>query len=197
MEKIELEYRAEININEYDNIREQLQKSGTISSTTKRLSYMGFSNQKEHSLDIRVRITNGKSEVVLKKGGWDSSNRIEIPQEIDKSQFMGFVRIFGNIVEKSYISERQTINFKSRDNIVISLVKSRSFAYIEFEILSDRENEKQNDELLKKFISENGFIIMTKEGFDDLCERLKVDDWKFDSTNQEDIKRLEESLSQY
>ncbi len=64
---IELELRTEILKNTYNRLLTKLKKNKKLDSHTKRLSVMCFGNINKSTLDIRIRITNDKSEVVIKK----------------------------------------------------------------------------------------------------------------------------------
>jgi len=190
--KIEIEYRSVIDIKSFDEVLLTFRNNFQEISHTKRLSYMGFSNNENKSFDFRSRITNSESEVVVKIGDLHAHNRVEIPQKISKDQLAGFANIFSNIADESYISERETYNFNSQGDIVISLVKAATVAYIEFEILSSPSLFDENDSNLKKFIADNKFEIIDKIGFDKLNKTLSDnDDWKFEGTAADNQKLLE------
>lgn len=197
MNKIELEYRSEIDPKSFANFHDKLAQRLTEVSHTKRLSYMGFTDSGENSIDLRARVTNGQAETVLKKGSWDASDRVEIPQPIDKNQLVGFAKIFSHIADRNFVSERETFNYESEDGIVVSLVKSTNIAYVEFELLSDESNMEENDAKVKGLMRELDVEPMSKEAFNDLNNRLEEhDDWEF-SDNDEDVEKLTELLSKY
>lgn len=197
MNKIELEYRTEIPFDSFEQIRDKFTKELQEVSHTKRLSYMGFTDAGDDSIDLRARVTNGESEVVLKKGGWHSSDRVEIPQPVEKDQLLGFAKIFANIAERNFISERETYNYEGEEGIVVSLVRSSTIAYVEFELLSDENEVTENDKKVRAIMERFGFKPMSKEEFDSLNTRLEEqDDWEF-SDSASDVSRLEELLSNY
>ena len=93
MKNIELELRAEIKPENYNATLLKLNQLGTLISSTKRVSVMFFSEVEGNEIDIRIRITNGKSEIVIKRGNYESHNRIEVLQDLQKDQFIGMEKL--------------------------------------------------------------------------------------------------------
>jgi hypothetical protein len=195
-ENIELEYRVEIPSGLFKETLDTFQKQYELESHTKRLSYMGFWSSPEKQFDARVRITNGESEVVLKIGDLDSHDRTELSQTISKDQISGFMRMFSRIASENYIAERETYNFRTPDNVVISLVTAGTVCYIEYELLSQAENVEANNLTLKKLIENHGFTPLDKAGFKALNQKLDEADWSFTDT-QDQVKRFADILSSY
>lgn len=193
---IELELRAEIKSREIPKIKAALAKSGKFSSQTKRLSVMLFGKTRSKDRDIRVRITNGKSEVVIKSGALGSTDRIEVAQEINPQQFLGFVRIFMQLGFKAKVGERQTFNYIFPNNITVSLVLAGKFSYVELEKMSSRKEVKNNTKLLVGAANTMGLrLIKSKAEFKELCERLSREvDWQFTGSKKE-YKKLEKLLA--
>ncbi|MEP7104094.1 MAG: hypothetical protein ABI721_05290 [Candidatus Dojkabacteria bacterium] len=193
MNNIELEYRSEIEFSQFDQFEKKFNQIAKLKSHAKRLSFMAFGD----GIDIRVRITNGKSEVVVKKGDWHAENRIEISQDIENDQFVGFVKIFSAMIKNCNIGERENFVFENNDGVTITLVKSKRLAYVEFELISRDENIETNKKIILDLMKSLNLEILDKKGFDDLCDRLKVnDDWKF-NLEEDKVSKLEGLLSEY
>lgn len=195
---IELELRAEIKSHDFKKTLEKLKGLGKLISKTRRLSVMCFGKIKENSLDIRVRITNGKAEVVIKKGSLYSHDRTEISQAISKKQFMGMAQAFIQLGFDSKIGERETFNFDLGNNVIASLVKAKMISYIELEKMSSKNDLNKNRKELEKIVEGLKLkIIKTSAEFDELCDRLdKKVDWNF-SGSKGDYKKLERILQKY
>jgi len=187
---IELEWRAEILPRDYKRMRRKIEFLGSLHSHTKRLSAMFFGKIKNRKIDIRVRITNGKSEIVVKIGAFGSYDRIEISQDIDSSQFIGMVKIFSQFGFSVEIGERETFNYILPNNIIVSLVSAGRIAYIELEKMSSKSDLAKNNEQLKKIADQLGLkIIESEKKFNALCKRLsETVDWSFYCTNNEYAK---------
>jgi len=195
---IELELRAEVKKSQYGRLLSKLRKEYRLISHTRRLSVMYFGKAANESIDIRVRITNGKSEVAIKKGALYAHDRMEFSQAIEKSQFVGMVKFYSIFGFKSEVAERETFNFDMGKQIIFSLVKAGDLAYAEVEKMSTdfdvEKNRKQILSILKNFKLR---VINRPAEFDKLCEKLsKQSDWLFIGSNQ-DIIRLRHLLSKY
>jgi adenylate cyclase class IV len=175
MRDIELEYRAEIPFAKMPEIRRRLLKLGRPLGISKRLSVMYFGKIGKAQFDIRVRITNGKAEVAVKKGGFHSSSRTETVQKIAKDQIAGFVRIFSSLGFESKISERTIERFLLKNGIEASLVEKGGIAYLELEKMSKRATVETNRRQLLNLVSEmklNKYMITGKKSFHNLCSRF-------------------------
>lgn len=195
---IELELRAEIKNKDFKKILELLKNKGELISETHRLSVMFFGKNGKNVFDIRVRITNGESEVVIKRGIMHSHDRVETSQAISKNQFMGMVKIFNQLGFDSKVGERETFNFDFGDGVIASLVSAKKISYIELEKMSSKVDIDKNNEQLKIIANILGVkIIETSSEFNDLCDRLdKNVDWNFLGTNS-CYKKLETVLKKY
>jgi len=193
---IELELRAEVK--NTDRLLSKLESGHKLVSHTERLSAMFFGETDAGKFDLRVRITNGESEVVIKKGGFHVDDRIEIPQSITSSQFMGFVRQFDLFDFDAEIAERETYNFDLGDGIILSVVKAGDIAYVEIEKITDEYNVDDDRSLLYEVANEFDLeVIEEKQVFDELCDRLSENcDWTFEGT-ENDFDKLESQLANY
>lgn len=193
-----MELRAEIETRELMRIRRKLARLGRSESHTKRLSVMYFQGGGSKQLDIRVRITNGRSEVVMKTGAFGSHDRVELPQEIGSDQFLGMVRIFAQLGFAMKVGERETFNYALPDDITISVVTAGPIAYVELEKMSRPSEIDRNRKQLEKIAAELGLSIMSSDqGFERICSRLdETVDWKF-SGAEKDYKKLANILKRY
>lgn len=200
MQNIELEFRARVLFEDYQKTKKYLEQNGVLKSQTQRLSIMTFNKIDGNEIDIRVRITNGESEIVLKKGNFESHNRIEISQVLNKDQFMGMVKII-SIIGSGLIKvgEQHTLNYDFGNDIIVSLITSGKVVYLEFEKISSDENIDQNTQEIMSHISKMGVqIIKNRKEFLELCEsRLRNgNDWIFEN-HEEDYLRLEQVFKRY
>lgn len=193
---IELEVRAEIF--DTDKLLSSLKENNNLISHTKRLSAMFFGKTEAGKFDIRVRVTNGESEVVIKKGGFHANDRKEVSQPIESDQFIGFVRQFSLFDFHTEIAERETFNFDFGNDIVFSLVKAGDIAYAEIEKMTNEENIETDRAALYEVADRYDLtVIEDKETFDELCDRLSEHcDWAFDGS-EEHYKKFREKLEEY
>ncbi len=186
---IELELRAEVPVQNREVLKKHLEEIGTLHSQTKRLSVMYFGNIGTKKLDIRVRITNGEGEVVVKSGSFGSCNRVEVAQKINPDQFLGIVKIFAQFGFIMEIGERETFNYELPNNIMVSLVSAGPIVYVELEKMSSESDIDQNNGQLKKLATQLKLQLLGEEEFNALCKRLaEMVDWPFYGTSEEYAK---------
>lgn len=196
---IELELRAEVSSMQFTGLLKKLKQQTKLISYTKRLSAMFLGKINKSNFDIRVRINSDKkSEMVVKKGDFHTHDRVESSQEINKSQFIGIVKIFSLFDFKSKITERENFVFDFGDNIYLTMVKAGNIFYAEIEKMSnEKEKEKEKEKLLKIFSNLKLNFIKDEKVFNDLCNRLSTDtDWSFDCS-EEHLKKLNNMLITY
>ncbi len=196
---IELELRAEISLDQLDALLSDLKKRQKLLSYTKRLSVMFLGVINQANFDIRVRISsNGKTELVIKKGDYHADDRIEFSQEIKKDQVIGVVKIFSLFGFHAKVTERENFAFDLGDNTAMVLVKAGSIAYVEIEKMSHKKNIDENRDALLRIINNlNLKLIDNSDEFNELCDRLtRYCDWVFDGTASH-IEKLETMLKAY
>ncbi len=198
LNNIELEFRAEVNQGQYFLLLTKLKREAKLISHTKRLSVMYFGKVKNTLFDIRIRVTNGQPELVIKKGALHAPDRVESSCPIMRSQFIELVRLFVLFTFKSEVAERETFNFDMGNKIIFSLVKANGIMYVEVEKLSSKDSIIKNKLQILKVLNHYNLTPMTKvNDFNKLCNRLsKYSDWPF-TGSMGDFRKLEKILARY
>lgn len=194
---IELEFRAEIPKSNFKRMLNELHARGKLIFKTKRLSVMYFGKVGKIEIDIRVRITNGVSEVVIKRGGFHSHNRIEVSQPIDKNQFIGMVKLMMQLgFTDVKVGERETYNFDFGKGVIVSLVKAGNVSYIEVEkMTTERRQKEDKNELIRLAKNLQIDLFKNRKEFIDLCNRLTATcDWRFNGS-VDHYRKLEKLLN--
>lgn len=181
---IELELRSEVSPSALPRIFNKLKRRYRLVSRTNRLSVMFFGRVHKTEIDIRVRVTNGISEVVLKKGSFHAHDRIEIAQNIQKEEFLGLVRILAQLNFEIKVGEREIYNFAFGNNITISVVKAGEITYLEVEKMSNHSCLKNDRRMLLGAIRIlNLKPITSRKAYETLCDRLTaLTDWRFNGS---------------
>ncbi len=196
---IELELRAEVSSYRFQKLLLELKKNTKQISATKRLSIMFLGSIQGTNFDIRIRInSDGKAEIVIKKGDFHVHDRIEVSQKIKKDQLLGFVDIFSLLKFRAKVTERENFEFDLGGGVVMVLVKADLITYVEVEKMSDRENlEVDRDELLRIMNNFNLKAIEDGKEFNKLCDRLtEHSDWEFNGSAKQK-KKLKLVLDSY
>ena len=131
----------------------------------------GLKNRKQ---DIRLRITNGKPEIIVKLGDWNSSNhRKELSVFTEAGSFDRLVQIYAALgYEKGMLCERTTQVYEYK-GIEFALVEvpNHSFHY-EAEIMSTEDDIDQAKKHIEDVCEELGLEIFTDQGYMDYIETL-------------------------
>jgi uncharacterized protein YjbK len=194
---IELELRAIIKEEDFSEILKKLKSRGKLVSKTNRLTVAFYGMCEKNNFAISVRITDGKSEVVIKKGDFHAHNRTEYSQKITNNKFIKMTRIFSQLDFYGKVFDRTTYNYRFPNSIMVSLVTVSDYSYIEIEKMTNKKNEKKVRLELTEIADELGLkIIDTKKAYYDYCNMLteKVD-WRFFGTKK-DFAKLERILKQ-
>lgn len=144
---------------EYKRVLNRLKKEFGEPQTQKRLS-MQSDDYGQTDIDTRIRITNGKAELMQKVGDWKnitkgkSRTEVSIPLPSDSDVVTGLYRIIRNLMKGSKI-ENIVMQFESyiweREGVEIKLTHQfgKSDAYnCEFEVFDDFQKP---DELMEKY----------------------------------------------
>ncbi len=200
VDQIEVEVRGKIN-GDFDKILERFHKISTFEKEKDRFSLIYFrgsvsndvSDIKSEKVDLRIRVTNKKAELVMKYGEWgssDSRKEILIPiklEDFDKSvDFLKCLDWNCGVVmaTKTFVFDYKGIEF--------ALVKSKSLNYFEAEKITDDNSQAEKiTQEIKEICKEVGFTPFTDEQFTEAVNNMNnAPGAKFDLNKQDfqDIK---------
>jgi adenylate cyclase class IV len=159
---------------------------------------MMFGQVNDTPLDIRIRVTNGKCEVVSKAGVFGSHNRTETATSILPEEFLNTVKVFSQLGFKTKVGERQQQNFSLPNDVTVTTVQAKHIAYIELEKISSPEKEEEDKAELDKLAQNlNLRLIENEDTFQELVTRLSNEvDWMFSHTDH-DYEQIAEKLREY
>jgi adenylate cyclase class IV len=180
MSKIEVEYRGILNKKKFGELNVFLKKNGKFIEERDRFSLIYFPRGKEKfkvsrsPLDLRVRITNKKPELVLKYGkssGNDARKEFSFPVESDQfeemTEFLFILGYYYGVLQatKSY--------FYMYEGIEFALVDVPGFGYyFEAEILTGSKSVKNADKKIMSACDELGLDVLNDRDFWKLLEDL-------------------------
>jgi len=182
MAKIEVEHRGLLSENKFKELSKFLDKNGKFIEEKDRFSLIYFSHgkeadfklQKDNPIDLRLRITNKKSELVLKHGTWSGKDaRKEFFFPIDSKKFEDMtelLQVLGLFYGGLQATKTMVYLYKG---VELALVKVPAWGYyFEAEInvnpnLVDKANKK-----IDSVCRELGLEVLDDKGFYNLCEGL-------------------------
>jgi len=182
MAKIEVEHRGLLTEKKFKEINRLLKKNGEFFGEKDRFSLIYFSHgkeadfklQKDNPIDLRLRITNKKSELVLKHGAWSGKDaRKEFFFPIDSKKFEDMtelLQVLGLYYGGLQATKTMVYLYKG---VEFALVKVPAWGYyFEAEINVDPAQVDRANEKIDLVCHELGLEALDGKGFYDLCDEL-------------------------
>jgi adenylate cyclase class IV len=181
MPEIEVEHRGVLDEDKFQELKTFFEKEGESLGLNERFSviYSQRENDQikevyEHPVDLKVRITNGEGELVLKYGKWsgnDARKEFLFPLEKEKfDEMIEFLKILGHYhgvlqATKTYLYRYKGIDF--------SLVDVPDWGYyFEAEVVTNPEDVQKANEKIEEECRKLGIEALNHEGFCKLLESL-------------------------
>ena len=203
MEKqIEVEYIGKLDKEKFKELKNKLEQKGVFKKRKKRISFMYFrdfipkdiSEIKKETIDLRIRITNKKPEIIIKKGLFTGANsRKEISVEFPLNQIQKYINFLSALewnIGVIYAAETLVYEYKK---VEISLVSIKNYGYnFEAEILTTKENEDIAREKIELILKELDLTPFNEKELNKQCNEINNrEEFKFDFRKQsfEEIKK--------
>ena len=181
-ELIEVEFIGGVSKEEFEKLKRFFKEKGVYKETKRRISFMYFRDKipkdiseiGDEEVDLRLRVTNKKPELVLKKGlftGTHSREEISIKfpkKEIEK--YIKFLSILGWHLGVIYATEIFVYEYKG---VEFSLVNIKDYGYnFEAEMLVEKGGEKDAEKKIKEILNELNLKPFDKKGIDKQCNEI-------------------------
>lgn len=201
MPKIEVEHRGLLDEKKFNELNKFLKKNGKSLGEKDRFSVIYYSPgnkdfelEKSNPVDLKVRITNKKSELVLKYGKWggkDARKEFQFPIDSEKfEEMLEFLQILGFYSGVLQATKTKAYMYKGTE---ICLVEAPGWGnYFEAEILADSESIEAADKKLTSVCGELGLKVADENEFYELLESMNArPGFKFDFKKEKflDIKK--------
>lgn len=180
MAKIEVEHRGLLNEKKFAELNKFLKKNGKFIQEKGRFSIVYSPRGREtlgiHKtpVDLRLRITNKKAELVLKYGkfgGNDARKEFLFPIDAKKfeeaTEFLQILGFYYGVLQatKTYLYLYKGIEF--------ALVRAQDWGcYFEAEISTVQEGVERANKKIMSACKELGLEVLNYKGFCDLCQKM-------------------------
>jgi len=173
--KFEIELRGPLTKSKFQSLLNFLREQARFIKKTERTTFVFHTNDK--TLDLKIRTTDGASEIIVKKGFWGARKREEIVLPIEAEAIGAAKKILTALgYQKGIIAERETFIFEYK-GIELSLVKCpKDYYFYEAEFIRKR-SIRNPEEYVKQILKLLGLKIWSeKEVYEFLmfCNR-KID----------------------
>ncbi len=181
MAEIEVEYRGALTKKKFDELNSLLRKKGKFLGKKDRFSVIYFVSKKEIKkitemksvpIDLKIRITNKKTELVLKYGKWGGKDaRKEFCFPINSNKFdemVEFLKILG--FYHGVLNATKTHFYKYK-GVEFALVRVPDYGYyFEAEMMVNKDDVKKANE---KIVAECKKLSLKIFNDNALCELLE------------------------
>lgn len=182
-QNIEVEVRGLLSHEEYERVEAFFAEKGTFLEEKHRLlidysTFLPSEGIRDRKKDIRVRVTNGIPEIVVKLGSWGGSeSRKELSFKGKEGSFNTLVEIFGHLgLTKGILAKRNTQVYMYK-NIEFALVEVPGHSYyFEAEKMANSTEDLERIEAeIREVCRELGLDILEQEGFFAYIEKLNAE----------------------
>ncbi|MCL5411420.1 MAG: CYTH domain-containing protein [Patescibacteria group bacterium] len=177
---IEVEVRGPISKKKLLELEKIFRKSGRFKTLKERVlidysTFLPNGNMRERTKDIRLRITNGIPEIIVKLGkAGGLETRKELSVLVGKGEFETLVQIFGALglvkgalcVRKSRVYDYRGVEF------ALVEVPNHSYYFEAEKLVSDEEDLKKAEKDLKNICQELNLSLFSDEEFYNYIEIL-------------------------
>lgn len=199
--RIEVEHRGLLSGSKFQELNSFFRKNGKFLGEKDRFSIIylqkhcsNISELKDCKIDLKLRITNKKTELSLKHGAWGSKDsRKELSIPIDSKKFdeaVEFLRILG--FSHGALNVTKTFSYKY-NGIDFALVRVPKWGfYFEAEILTSKRKMKKADEKLEGELKKLGLKIVSEKQYHELLNDLnnrKGFRFDFEKENWKSVKK--------
>jgi adenylate cyclase class IV len=183
MAKFEIEQRGRLSKEKFLELDKIFRKDGEFVDVKKRLSLIwctsvnSAAEVKDEKIDLRLRVTNGEGEVVLKHGKWsgsDSRKEFSFPvKDADNFwDYLEFVRILG--YHKFLVTDTIKNDYHYK-GIEFSLVEIPKWGYyFEAEILVDEDGIDAANKKIEEIVHSVGLELIDETGYHELLDSINA-----------------------
>ena len=131
----EIEMTARCTQEQWETLLGELRSSAVAMRTLDRFMVRVWKGEvvAEDPIDVRVKWTNGKEEVVIKTGGFGAQSRQELEIALPSGQFHNAVEGFRMLGFTTGCAMHRVIERCTQGDVEISLVRGREWYYVEVE----------------------------------------------------------------
>ncbi|HZX12126.1 MAG TPA: hypothetical protein VFE88_01585 [Candidatus Nanoarchaeia archaeon] len=189
----EVEYIGELSDKQYNNLKS---KFGQPIKTKRRISFMYFKNgipfefsqAEDDGTDLRLRVTNGEPELILKQGSFTAShNRKETSVHFKLSEIQTYIDLLSGLGWKIVVAYGAETSVYKYNKIEFSLIKIKNYGYnFEAEILTSEDKVTEAKQKIEAELSKLELKPFDEQGLNKQCNAINnKKELQFDFSKQQ------------
>ncbi len=175
----EVELRGPVSQESYGQLKTLLDEQGVLLQTRSRIlidysTFLPNEGIKERQRDIRLRITNGKPEIIIKTGSWGGSDqRKELSVFAEEGSFDRLVQAFHVLgYDKGVLCVRNSLLYKYKE-VEFALVEVPGHSYyFEAEKMSDEAGKDAATQEIADLCKTLGLTLFSDQTFFEYIDTL-------------------------
>ncbi|MFA4887896.1 MAG: hypothetical protein WC595_06820 [Candidatus Nanoarchaeia archaeon] len=200
----EVEYIGELSDKQHNALKA---KFGKPIKTKRRISFMYFKNDipsefsqaEDDGIDLRLRITNGEPELILKQGSFTATHsRKETSIHFKVSEIQDYINLFAGLGWKIVVAYGAETSVYSYNGIEFSLIKIKDYGYnFEAEILTSEDKVEEAKKKIEAELSILGLKPFDEQGLNKQCNAINNEkELQFDFSKQQ-FKDIEARFKEF
>ncbi len=181
--EIEVEIRGLLSADSYKKACEFFKENAKFLEEKERMlidysTFMPSEGIRDRKKDIRIRVTNGIPEIVVKLGSWGGSeSRKELSFKGNEGEFDTLVEIFGHLgFQKGIFAIRNVLAYEYKGvEFALVSVPDHSYYFEAEKMAHDDADFLKVEEEIRDVCSELGLDVIDKEGFFQYIEKLNLE----------------------
>ncbi len=206
MTKVEVEHRGELSKDKFYKLKAFFDEEGDFLGSNERFSVI-YSQQEddeskevyENPIDLKVRLTNKKGELVLKYGKWSGSDaRKEFIFPIEKQKFEEMIEFLEILGHYHGVLQATTTHLYRYKEVEFSLVDVPNWGYyFEAEIVTESTKIEEANKKIEKECRELGIEVLDHQGFVKLLSSLNDRPGFRFNLKKEDFSEIKKRFKNY
>ena len=208
MKNLEVEIRGPLTKQKFIQMKQYLSQKAKFIKNYKRLSLMYFSKKipknvnqiKNEKIDLRIRITDGHPELMLKYGNWSGSDiREESAINIQKNQLRIAIKVLKYLGWHIVVAYGTVSYIYFYKNIEFKLVEIKDYGFFyEAEILTNKMNTEKAMKNIQHVINTMGLKEFKTGEFEKQCNDINNQPkFQFNFMREKDFIRLKKQFKKF
>ena len=205
--QIEVEFIGNLTKERFNELKEFFNENGKFKEEKDRFQLVYFRDKipkdlreiKDEKVDLKLRVTNKKVELILKYGLFTASHaRKEISIRLNNKDFENCIEILNYLNWSNAVIDATKTYVYNYKNIEFSLVETKEYGYnFEAEILTNKNNVDDAKKKIMPILKELSLRPFTQDEIFDWCNKMNNDKKLMFNFNKDPIEEIREKYKEF